>query len=267
MRKFLIAALAAVMALTGVSVFAMADDGTDDTSWTFTFSARTKATATGSNSVIEPAKRDTKGTADPSDDHYDAPAKSVIKFPAGSGIDTGVLPVCKATPSEVQSGAKTCPSNTRVGTGQATSLLGQPDAGAGTEVVAPIDAWNRKNEILFIVKPCSPGTGPGKGSPCQPIPGGTVALLGKWTNITRQPTLTVPTPDQLKGRVIITRFQLKTSKKTKKVTRTVNGRKRIIVRSYATTPGKCKGTWKSFAVETYEDGSKQTIPDTQTCRR
>ena len=52
-------------------------------------------------------------------------------------------------------------------------------------------------------------------------------------------------------------------KKTK--TATVNGRK--VIRSYAKTPAKCRGTWKSSATETYQDGSKIVIPDSTACTR
>lgn len=269
MRKFLIAALVVVTAVTGVSVFAIADEGKQGTSWTFTFSARTAASATGSNSVIEPAKVDDKGTADESDDRYVAPSVSTIKFPVGSGIDTTVLPVCKKSPSDVQRGDAKCPANTKIGSGLANSVIGQNDESKGTELIAPIEAFNRKNEILFHVRPCAPGTGPGKGRPCEELTASTVVLIGKWSKVTTQPTLRVPTPAALlQGGVTITRFQLKTAKKTKKVTRTVDGRKRIIVRSYATTPGKCRRSkvWKSSAMEQYQDGSKHTIPDSQTCR-
>lgn len=267
MRKVLIAAVVAAMSVAGFAVFATADEGQQETSWTFSFSNKNKAGATGSNSIIEPAKRDTKGTEDPSDDHYSAPAKSVIKFPAGSTIDTGVLTRCNKSPSDVQRGDEKCPASSKIGTGLANSLAGQPDEGGGTELVAPIEAFNQKKGILFVVRPCSPGTGPGKPAPCAEIPGGTVVLVGSWANVTTQPTLTVPTPAALKGKVIITRFQLKTNKKTKKTTKTVDGKRVTVIRSYAFTPKKCKGTWKSFAIETYEDGTKQTIPDTQTCNK
>lgn len=254
MRKLFVAAVVAALAVAGFAVMAAADDGQDNTSWTFTFSKKGENKPTGSNSIVEPAKQDTKGTEDPSDDHYDAPTKSVIKFPKGSNIDTASRKRCKETPSDVQAGRKTCPTNTMIGSGLANSLLGQPDAGAGTEVVAPIEAYNQKNGILFVVRPCSPGTGPGKGAPCTAIPGGTVVLVGSWTKVNTKPTLTVPTPPALtQGNVVITRFQLKTKR--------FNSDKG----SYATTPDVCNGTWKSQAVEFYADGSKQTIKDSQPC--
>ena len=256
MRKLFVAAIAAALAVSGFAVFAIADEGQGNTSLEFTFSKKGKNKATGSNTVLEPAKQDDKGTADTSDDHYDAPSKSVVVFPAGSNVDTGAKARCKESPSDVQSGRETCPSKTRIGSGLANSLLGQPDAGGGTEVVAPIEAFNTKNGILFIVKPCSPGTGPGQANPtCTPIPGGTVALVGTWSKVNTRPTLTVPTPAQLQGRIIITRFQLRTNKID-----TNKGQ-------YVTTPDTCPRSdkWLTLAKETYEDGTKQTIRDTQPC--
>lgn len=268
MRNLLIAVVTAVAVVAGLSVVAGADEGQQGTSWTFSFSDKRKAKPTGSNSIIEPAKHNDNGTPDDrSDDSYAAPAVSTIRFPRGSSIDTGALARCKQSPSDVQRGTKKCPTSTKIGAGLATSLLGQPNAGGGTEVVAPIEAFNRKKGILFLVKPCQPGTGPTKPAPCTPIPGATIVLEGGWSKVTTQPTLRVPTPDALKGRVIITRFQLRTTKKTRKTTVTIDGRKRTVIRSYATTPGKCKGRWKSAAIEKYEDGSSQTIPDAMTCRR
>ena len=257
MRKLFLAAAAAAIAVAGFAVFAFAGTGQQSTSWEFTFSKHGENKATGSNSIVVPAKKDDKGTpSDTSDDHYSAPSKSVIEFPKGSVVDTGARARCKESPSDVQTGAEKCPANTKLGSGLATALLGQPDAGAGSgqEVVSPIEAFNQKKGILFLVKPCSPGTGPGKPSPCTPIPGGTIVLVGSWSKADTQPTLTVPTPAALQGRVIITRFQLKTNR--------FKSDKGI----YVTTPKVCKnGTWKSSAIETYEDGSKQTIKDTQPC--
>ena len=264
MRKFLIAAIAAVTVVAGFSVLASADNGADGTSWTFKFTSGKVSRAVGSNSIIVPAKVDDKGTESTDDDRYVAPAKSVIKFPKGSSIDTGVLKVCKASASDVQTGKATCPSNTRIGSGVANAVTGQNAESKGDTIISTIEAFNRKNAILFVVRPCSDGTGPSTGEACKPIPGATIVLEGKWAKITTQPTLTVPTPPNLlRGGVIITKFQLKTVKKTK--TATVNGRK--VIRSYAKTPGRCRGTWKSSATETYQDGSKIVIPDSTACTR
>ena len=255
MRKLLVAAVAAAVAVAGFSVFAVAGTGQDDTSWEFTTSKKGEDKATGTNSILVPAKKDDKGTPDTSDDHYNAPSKSVVEFTKGSEVDTGARKRCKESPSDVQSGREKCPANTKIGAGLATSLLGQPDEGAGDEIVAPIEAFNLKNGILMIVKPCSPGTGPGNPSPCSPIPGGTIALVGTWSKAATKPTLTVPTPPALlTGGVIITRFQLKTN------------RFKSDAGQYVTTPEVCKnGTWSTRAIETYQDGSKQVIKDTMPC--
>ena len=264
MRKFLIAAVVAVAAVAGLSVFAIADEGKQKTSWEFKYSSGKKARAVASNSIVEPSKTDDKGTADEADDRYVPTAKTTVVFPKGGSIDTGVLPVCKAAAGDVQSGRAKCPSNTKIGSGLANSVLGQSDDSKGTDIVAPIDAYNRKGAILFHVKPCAPGTGPGKPAPCNPLTASTVVLEGKWSKVTTQPTLTVVTPPALlRGGVIITRFQLKTAKKTKKVT--VNGR--TVIRSYAITPKTCKGTWASSAKMNYQDGSSITVPDKQPCSR
>jgi hypothetical protein len=255
-RKLFLAAVAAALAVGGLAAFAIAGKGVEDTSYEFTFSKHGENKSTGSNTIIRPAKHDTKGTEDTSDDHYDSPTKSVIKFPKGSNIDTGAKPRCKETPSDVQSGREKCPGKTKIGAGLANSLLGQPDAGegSGTEVVAPIEGFNTKNGILFLIKPCAPGTGPTKPNPCVPIPGGTIVLVGTWSKVNTLPNLTVPTPPALtQGNIIITRFQFKTK------------RFKTDAGSYATTPDVCKGKWKSQAVESYGDGSTQTIKDTQPC--
>lgn len=257
MRKFLLAAVAVAVAVAGFTVFAFARDGANDTSWNFTFSKSAENKPTGSNSILEPAKRDTKGTDDPSDDHYDSPSRSVIVFPAGSNINTAAKRRCKESPSDVQAGRESCPRKTRIGKGRANSLLGQPEDGAGTPIVAPIEAYNQKNGIMFVVKPCSPGTGPGMGSPCTPIPGGTVVLVGTWSKVNTKPTLTVPTPASLQqGGVLITRFQLKANL----INSDAKG-------SYATTPDVCSTSdqWISTAKLTYPDGSKLTIKDPQPC--
>ena len=264
MRKFLTAAVVAVIAVAGMSVLATADEGPQGTSWDFKFTSGKKARAVGSNSIVEPSKLDDKGTEDTSDDRYAPTHRTVVVFPRGSSIDTGALPSCKKSPSDVQTGKAKCPSNTKIGAGVANAVAGQNADSKGTEIVSLLEAWNRKNEILFAVKPCKPGTGPGTGASCDLVPGGTQVLLGKWSKITTRPTLTVPTPPNLlTAGIIITRFQLKTAKKTRKTT--VNGR--TVIRSYAITPKRCTGRWASSASMRYGDGSTITVPDKQPCSR
>lgn len=266
MRKFLIAAVMAAVAIAGLTALATADEGDNDTSWTFSFSSKKKATASGSNSIIEPAKRNENGTPDDqSDDSFIAPTKSVIKFPKGSTVDTGARAQCKASPGDVGGGRASCPKKTRIGSG-----VGESTDRNNTKFVTTIQAYNQKKGILFVVRPCAVGTTrtDAEDGSCTFIGGNPIVLVGTWSKVNTRPTLTVPTPQALlTGGLTITYFQLETGKWTKKTTVRVNGRRRTVVRSYVTTPGKCKGTWKSSATETYEDGSKQVIPDSQTCKR
>ena len=269
MRKLYGAALAAVLAIGVVSALALAADGQQGSSWTLKTKPN-KVDKPGSiEAVLEPLKRDTKGTADESDDHVTGTRKQVIKFPKGSAIDTAAKARCKETPSDVQTGRAKCPSKTRIGDGTADTLAGQPDEGGGTAIAAEISAFNLKKGIMLVVDPCSPGppaTGPGTGRPCQPIPGGRVVLVGNWSKTDTQPTLTVPTPSSLvTAGVHIRRFALNVDKIVKKKTVLVNGKRKTLKVPYITTSDTCKGSWKSQAVITYTDGSKQTITDTQKC--
>ena len=170
-------------------------------------------------SVVEPAKRDDKGTADESDDTFAAAKKSVIRFPPGSRVATGVPRRCKATPSEIGSGRKRCGRKTRVGGGAAVSLVGATPSGGGTRVNTTIDAYNQKRRIVFVAQPCGVGTGPTSGRR-QPA-GSAIVLVGRWRGVRRSPP--------------IVRFELKTRRIVK---RTRQGR-----RSFVTTPGRCSGRW------------------------
>jgi hypothetical protein len=252
----LVAAVAAAVAVAGFAVFASAGPGQQGTSWEFKFSKKGENKPTGSNSDLSPAKVNDQGTPDTSDDRFVAPSKSVIKFPVGSNINTGAKARCKESPSDVQTRRASCPGKTRIGSGIANAVTGQSPTSAGTELVSEIEAFNMKNAIMFVVDPCTDGTGPGTGSSCQPIPSARVVLVGRWKKINTRPTLTVVTPPALlTGGVIITRFQLKTDR--------INSRRKG---SYATTPDTCRNdSWTSTATETYQDGSKQTIRDDQPC--
>ena len=255
MHKLLMAAVAAAVAVAGFAVFAFANPGPQGTSLEITLSKTGKDKPTGANTVLEPAKRDTKGTDDPSDDHYTSPSKSVIKLAKGSEVNTAALPRCKASESDLQRGTKTCPKNTKIGAGVAQALLGQPDDGAGTPIVSLVDAFNYKGgQLMMIVTPCSPGTGPGTGAPCSPFGGSRVPLPGDWSKVETRPTLTVETPASFEqANIIITEFQLKI-----RLIKTDDG-------AYARTPDTCGGTWRYQAVETYPDGSTLKINDTQNC--
>jgi hypothetical protein len=217
--------------------------------------------------LILPSKIDDQGTADRSDDVYTATERTTIVFPKTSSVDTAALARCKLTPSDVGRGEE-CPGKTRLGDGEAISVVGGTPIGngqrrGGTDVNATIEAFNQKGKILFIVQPCGSGTGPTTGRDCEPA-GSPIVLQGTWSNVTTKPKLVVPTPPGLLAiGVVIVRFELTTDKHTK--TKRVRG-KRVIL-SFATTPNKCGGNWKSSAKAEYADGSTQTIPDTDKCRK
>lgn len=272
MRKLLIAVVAVAMTVAGFSVLASADQGPQGTEWTFSFSAKKKNKPAASNSLIIPAKVDDQGTEDTSDDVYTPPEKSTIRFPKGSSVDTSALARCKLTPSDVGRGEQ-CPNRTKLGDGEAVSIVGGEPVGnsgqrrGGSPVNATIEAYNQKNKILFIVQPCGGGTGPTTGEPCAPA-GSPIVLQGKWSKIATRPKLVVPTPPGLlEIGIVIVRFQLTTNKHTKTRRVKIDGVRRRVVVSFATTPNKCRGQWKSFAIEDYVDGSTVKIPDSQTCRK
>ena len=257
MRKLFIAAVVAAVSVVGYTVLAVADDGPENTSWTFSFKPAKKGKPAKTDSVIEPAKRDEQGTPDDeSDDTYTATKKTVITFPAGSAFDTSVPPRCKKTASQVAADRGASCSKAQVGTGIANSVIAKPGEPKTGSPNATIKAYNTKNGIYFLIQPCQGGT-----NPCSPLgpPFVLVGTLKKGTS----PTLTVPTPSNLLAlNIVITKFQLITKNITK--TRRINGRKVIL--AYVTTPSKCKGgKWNSKATATYTDGSKLTIKDSQVC--
>lgn len=267
MRKLLIAAVAVAVAVSGFSVLATANEGDAGTSWNFKFKPNKVKKPGSSNSLIEPSKIDDQGTADTSDDVYTPTEKTTIIFTKGSSVDTGALKRCKLTPSDVGRGEE-CPGKSRLGDGAAVSVVGGADIGngqrrGGSQVNATIEAFNQKGKILFIVQPCGTGTGPTTGTDCAPA-GPPIVLQGTWKNVAKQPKLIVPTPDSLLAiGVVIVRFQLTTDKHTKTVKK--DGKR--LLRSYVITPKVCKGKWATKAKANYSDGTKQTIKDTQKCKK
>ena len=248
--KAVAVALAALLLAPATSP---AGEGPAGTSWNFKFSTKKTKKPASTKSIIEPALRDDRGTADPSDDTFAAAKKSVIRFPKRSRVDTRVPKRCKASPSDLGSGRERCGRKTRVGRGAAVSLVG------GTFVNATIDAYNQKRGIVFLVQPCGAGTGPTTGNRCAPA-GSVIVLVGRWRKAMRAPRLIVRTPPSLLALgITITRFELE----TRKITKRIGGERR----SYVTTPRKCRGKWTSSATESYVDAPKLTIKDRQRCRR
>lgn len=255
MRKFLIMAIVAVVAVAGFSVTSSADKGQAGTEWTFDLTPNRTNVAAASHSVGVPAKKGADGK-------YVAPKKQIFGFPKGSSVDTTALPQCKKTASDVGRGDD-CPNNTLLGDGSANVVVGQSATSNGTPLAAEFTAFNQKNKILFKFQTCGQGTGPGTGKDCAEA-GPPNIVMGTWKDITTQPKLHVPTPQSLLDiGVIITRFELFTRKHTKTVK--VDGKK--VVKSYVITPARCKGSWSTFDKATYVDGTSQTIKDTTTCRK
>lgn len=266
MRKLFLAVVVTAIAVAGFSVISQAGTGKGGTSWTFALTPNKANVPAGTDSLIEPAIKDDKGTADPDDDEYAETKKTTIHFPAGTAFDTSVPPRCTAAGGEVVSTNGGACKKAQIGSGDALSRIGS------LNTAALLKAYNRKKGILFLVIACNPGTGPGQANPtCTPLEGGTFALEGTLGGTKAKRTLIVPTPQTLlDGNILITKFHLKTcnspfGKKCKKVA-TINGKR--VVRGYTLTPPTCGGKWKSKAVIEYDGGvASQTIPATQICRK
>jgi len=267
-RKFLVTAIAAAVAIAGFSALALGNAGDGNTSWDFTLKPNKVKKAASSNSLVFPSKVDDQGTADKSDDVWTPASKNKISFPKGTSIDTGALKQCKLTASDVGAGEQ-CPANTSLGDGSAVVVVGGTAVGTsgqrqgGTFLNATIDAFNQKKTILMIVQPCAPNTGPTSGQDCQPA-GDPTVLEGTWAKVATSPKLTVPTPQSLLAiGVVVQRFELQIDKHTKTVKK--NGKK--VLRSFTFTPDTCGGKWKSNDKASYVDGTSQTIKDSQKCKK
>ena len=268
MRKFLVAALAAAVAVAGFAVISQAGTGEGNTSWDFTLKPNKVKKAASSHSLVFPSKVDDQGTDDPDDDIWTPASKNTISFPKQTSVDTSAMPRCKLTASDVGAGEQ-CPGKTRLGDGAAVVVVGGQPVGSsgqrqgGTKLNATIDAFNKKTTILMIVQPCAPGTGPTSGQDCQPA-GDPTTLEGTWSKVTTQPKLAVPTPQSLLAiGVVVERFELTTEKHTKTVKQ--NGKE--VLKSFVFTPEECGGKWKSQDKAAYVDGTSQVIKDSQKCKK
>ena len=244
MRKLLLAALAAAVAVAGFAVISQAGTGEAGTSWEFKYKPAKKNKPAGTDSLIFPAKKNADGS-------FAETKKTTIFFTAGTAFDTSVPPRCKASGGEVVATNGAACKKAQIGHGDALSDIG------GAEFTAQLKAYNQAKGILFLVIACEQGTGPG--SDCVPLNGGTFALQGtlKYADKAKtKPFLVVPTPQTLlDGNITITKFHLVTDK-------TVDG-----ADTYIRTPPKCvKGKFKTKAVIQYDGGvSGQTIKDSQAC--
>ena len=257
MRKLLVAAVVAAISVAGFAVIATAGTGPGGTSWTFKFTPTKVLKPAATHSIIEPAVRDTKGTADEGDDDFAKTKRTTIFFPKGGAIDTSVPKRCGVSGGDLARSRGAACKSAQIGTGAAKSVIGEGDGRLFLN--ADIKAYNKKNGIFFLIQPCQPGTGPTSGKECVPLADAFV-LEGKYERSNGVTRLIVPTPKNLlENNVIITRFELKTNNITKKTKRGI--------KAYALTPATCKGKWASKAKVEYTDRSPLTISHTQICKR
>jgi len=246
-RKLLVAAVAAAVAVLAFSVVSQAGKGEAGTSWEFKYQPAKKSKPVKTDSLIFPAKQMQDGS-------YAETKKTTIFFTPGTAFDTSVPKRCTESAGQVVSTNGEACKKAQVGQGDALSQIG------ALQTAAELKAYNRKKGILFLVIACNPGTGPGQADPnCTPLDGGTFALEGKLKYLDKakkKPILIVPTPQTLlDGNIIITKFHLETDKVVKKGD------------SYVTSPPKCKkGKFKTKAKIQYDGGVPgQTIKDKQAC--
>jgi hypothetical protein len=266
-HKFLVAALAAAVAVAGFAAVSQGGAGEAGTSWEFSLKPNKVKKPATLNAVIEPAKVDDQGTSDPSDDVYGATEKNTIIFPKGGSVDTSALARCKLTASDVGRGEE-CPGKTRIGEGSAVALVGGTEVSpgkrqGGTRLNAEVEAFNQKSKLLLVVQVCGTDSGPTTGNPCEPA-GTPQVFEGKWSKVATKPTVAIPTPDSLNAiGTVVQHLELTTVKKTKTVKE--NGKE--VLHSFVFTPEECGGKWKSAAKSQYSDGTSQTIKDTQKCKK
>lgn len=267
MRKLLVAALAAAIAVVGLSALALGNAGEAGTSWNLVLNPNKVKKAAEIHAVVEPSKVDDQGTEDTSDDVWTPASKNTIILPRGASLDTSARARCKLSATEVAQGSN-CPNKTRVGDGAAIAVTGGKPVGTngqrqgGSETASTIDAFNTKNTLMLVLTVCGRGTGPGTSTPCTPVT--RIVLEGTWSKVATRPTLTVPTPQGLLDvGIVVKRFELNTDKHTKTVK--VDGKE--VLKSLVFTPEECDGKWKSQVKAEYVDDTSQTIKDTQKCKK
>lgn len=252
MRKFLLAAVAALVAASALAVVALATNGPDGTSWTGKFIPDKPNRAAAIDALIQPSPKGADGKPT-------AATKVTILFTKGSAFNTSVPPLCTATSQQLTATKGAVCAKAQVGSGEAIARVGP------NEVGSTIKAFNRKNAIQFYIQPCKPNTGPGTRVACSSL-GNPIYLTGTLTKTTQGPKLTVIVPDTLsKLGVVITKFALK----TKVITKRISG----VLKSYVLSPTTCggrtgsTGKWTTKTTINYKTRAAITITDTQICRK
>jgi len=267
-RKLLLAALAAAIAVAGFSVIAYAGKGEPGTSFDLTLKPNKVDKPASMDIVFEPTKVDDQGTADTQDDVFTPTVDNKITLPKKSSVDTSAAKRCKLTPTEVGQG-ENCPEKTMIGEGETVSFVGgAPLEGGdkrhgGNRLTGTMEIFNTKTDLILVVTTCAPGSGPGTTNDCVPA-GQRVVLTGEWSKVAKQPRLFVETPPALhQSGVVIVRLELNLDKRTK----TVKEGGKEVLHSLFLTPEECGGKWKSQVHTNYTDGSEQTIIDKQKCKK
>ena len=251
MRKFVLGALVGVLALA-VAAAALA---ATQQKYSQKFSSSKTAKSAGISFSI-----DSTDPANTANNNQPKAARNFnIKFPAGTAVNTKAAPVCKADDNTmIQKGGKpACPKSV-IGSGSAKVTL--PFQGSAP-VNAKVTAFDANKGLVLYVDP----------SPiAQPI-----ILRPKFTgNLKSSPTLKTTIPpnclppasnqggqckksDGSAGQeAILTHFDLKTTPKKKG--------KNVLIR----TPKKCPGKgWNTVATLKYADGTSDTLPSIQKCKK
>jgi hypothetical protein len=207
---------------------------------TVTFSSRTPGTATGlSESAVY---------VNPTDPSAKPPAvrETVTTFASGFQIDTSVPAQCTASDQTLQAeGDAACPAASRVGGGSATLATGL--SGPGASFPVDIDAFNDRDQIVFIFK--AHGTG---------------AVAGVVRGMVEHgETLATAIPSEPGGPPDFQSSLKQIQLNLDRITVMRGGR----VISYLRTPPRCPSSdqWVSHTTFTYSDGVSQTLAASTPC--
>jgi hypothetical protein len=177
------------------------------------------------------------------------PANSIdIFFASGTVVNSKGATQCKATDADFQAKAeKACPASSRIDTGKDTQNNAEARLPFGDPIQVKIAAFNRKGGLILYLRPSV-------SSPFVLRP----ALKGKPGK--QHLLTTIPKIEPVPGtEVILTKLKLAT--KPKHLGKTV----------FIKTPPKAKcpksKLWTFKAKFNYRDGTKQTVTDSQKCKR
>lgn len=167
-------------------------------------------------------------------------ATVVVNFPKGTKFNYKVPPVCtnSQAPQIQQTDGNIC-KKALVGTGSATANVKPTLA---SDVNLTIKAYNGQNKLYFYLVP-QPGV------PSNPL---VLTAVVKGNKL----TTTVPKLEPVPGQnVVLTSFVLNTKAISK------GGQ------AFLTAPKTCNGKWTTTTNFTYTDGSTQSVPSTQPCKK